>query len=166
FLLAGVLLGPFGLGLVEDVQAVEALAQVGVVLLLFTVGLELSLSSLRRLGKAVWIAGPIQFAVVTVLASGLAVSRGYPLAQSIFFGFLVVTCSTVVILQLLLERRELDSPHGRFLVGINVFGDLMVVPMMLLTLPLSKGFGGGGLGALVALGKTVAAGVLIFLAAR
>ena len=166
FLLAGVLLGPFGLGLVEDVAAVEALAKVGVVLLLFTVGLELSLSSLRRLGSAVWVAGPIQFAVVTALATGLAVSRGYPLRQSVFFGFLVVTCSTVVILQLLLERRELDSPHGRFLIGINVFGDLMVVPMMLLIVPLSSGASGGALGALLALGKTALAGLLIFLAAR
>src|SRR6266849_6610097 len=102
YLLAGVLLGPYGLGLVEDVRTVEALAKVGVVLLLFTVGLELPLSSLRRLGSAVWISGPIQFTVVTALATALAVSRGYPIRQSVFFGFLVVTCSTVVILQLLL----------------------------------------------------------------
>jgi CPA2 family monovalent cation:H+ antiporter-2 len=165
YLLAGVILGPHGLGFVEDIGTVEALAQVGVVLLLFTVGLELPLSSLRRLGSAVWIAGPIQFCGVIALAAGLTAARGYPIRQSVFFGFLVVTCSTVIILQLLVERRELDSPHGRFLVGINVFGDLMVVPMILLIGPLA-GRGGGAAGAVFALGKAAAAAVLVFFAAR
>jgi K+:H+ antiporter len=165
YLLAGVILGPHGLGFVKDVGTVEALAQVGVVLLLFTVGLELPLSSLRRLGSAVWIAGPIQFCGVIALAAGLTAARGYPIRQSVFFGFLVVTCSTVIILQLLVERREIDSPHGRFLVGINVFGDLMVVPMILLIGPLA-GRGGGAAGAVLALGKAAAAAVLVFFAAR
>ncbi|HKF41948.1 MAG TPA: cation:proton antiporter [Thermoanaerobaculia bacterium] len=165
FLLAGVLLGPHGLGFVEDVGTVESLAQVGVVLLLFTVGLELPLSSLRQLGPAVWIAGPIQYCGVVALAAALTALRGYPLNQSLFFGFLVVTCSTVVLLQLLSEKRELDSPHGRLLVGINVFGDLMVVPMILLVAPLA-GRGGGPLGAALALLKAAAAAALVFVAAR
>ena len=166
YLLAGVLLGPHGLGFVQDVGTVEALAQVGVVLLLFTIGLELPLSSLRRLGSAVWIAGPIQFCGVTALAAAVAALRGYPLNQSLFFGFLVVTCSTVIILQLLVERRELDSPHGRFLVGINVFGDLMVVPMMLLIGPLAARHGIPVLETVLAVGKAAVAVVLVFLAAR
>src|SRR6266536_115882 len=165
YLLAGVLLGPHGLGFVKDVGTVESLAQVGVVLLLFTIGLELPLSSLRRLGSAVWIAGPIQFCGVTALAAAVAALRGYPLNQSLFFGFLVVTCSTVIILQLLVERRELDSPHGRFLLGINVFGDLMVVPMILLVGPLS-GAGGGIPQALFALAKAAGGVAVIFFAAR
>jgi CPA2 family monovalent cation:H+ antiporter-2 len=164
YLLAGVLLGPHGLGFVRDVDTVEALAQVGVVLLLFTVGLEIPLSSLRRLGAAVWVAGPIQFCGVAALAAVLAMARGYPVNQSVFFGFLVVTCSTVVILQLLVERRELDSPHGKFLVGINLFGDLMVAPMILLVGPLSGGRGGAE--AVLALAKGAVAVVLIFFAAR
>jgi CPA2 family monovalent cation:H+ antiporter-2 len=166
YLLAGVLLGPHGLGFVQDVDTVEALAQVGVVLLLFTVGLELPLSSLRRLGSAVWIAGPIQFCGVTALAAALPILRGYSWNQSLFFGFLVVTCSTVIILQLLVEHREVDSPHGRFLVGINVFGDLMVVPMMLLIGPLAARHGVPVLETVLAVGKAAAAVVLVFLAAR
>jgi len=166
YLLAGVLLGPHGLAFVRDVGTVEALAQVGVVLLLFTVGLELPLSSLRRLGSAVWIAGPIQFCGVTALAAALPILRGYSWNQSLFFGFLVVTCSTVIILQLLVEHRELDSPHGRFLVGINVFGDLMVVPMMLLIGPLAARHGIPVLEAVLAVGKAAAAVVLVFFAAR
>ena len=137
FLGAGVLLGPYGLGLVSDVAIVETLAEIGVVLLLFTVGLDLSLSTLRRLGRIVWIAGPLQFAGVIALAVGLARLRGDSLAKGILFGFLVATCSTVILLKLLMDRGEIDSPHGRFLVGINVFGDLTVVPMMLLVGPLS-----------------------------
>lgn len=166
YLLAGVALGPHGLGFVKDVDTVEALAQVGVVLLLFTVGLEIPLSSLRRLGTAVWVAGPIQFCGVVGLAAALATARGYPVNQSVFFGFLVVTCSTVVILQLLVERRELDSPHGKFLVGINLFGDLMVAPMILLIGPLSGGRGGGVPEAVLALAKGAVAVVLVFFAAR
>jgi CPA2 family monovalent cation:H+ antiporter-2 len=166
YLLAGVVLGPHGLGFVEDVGTVEALAQVGVVLLLFTVGLELPLSSLRRLGSAVWIAGPIQFCGVIALAATVAMLRGYPWNQSIFFGFLVVTCSTVIILQLLVERRELDSPHGKFLVGINVFEDLMVVAMMLLIAPLSGQRGLTAAQTLLSLGKAAGAVVLVFFAAR
>ncbi len=166
YLLAGVLLGPHGLAFVKDVDTVEALAQVGVVLLLFTVGLELPLSTLRRLGSAVWIAGPIQFCGVVLLAALLTSARGYPFPQAVFFGFLVVTCSTVVLLQLLVEHREIDSPHGRFLVGINVFGDLMVVPMMLLIGPLAGQSGGGVAGTLLALGKAAAAAVLVFFGAR
>ena len=165
YLLAGIALGPHGLGFVEDVATVEALAQVGVVLLLFTVGLEIPLSSLKRLGSAVWIAGPIQFCGVVALAAILTGARGYSVRQSLFFGFLVVTCSTVVILQLLSERREIDSPHGRFLIGINVFGDLMVVPMMLL-IGVLAGQGGGALSAALALGKAAAAVLFVFFAAR
>ncbi len=165
YLLAGVLLGPHGLGFVKDVDTVEALAQVGVVLLLFTVGLEIPLSSLRRLGSAVWVAGPIQFCGVVAIAATLARALGYPVNQSVFFGFLVVTCSTVVLLQLLVERREIDSPHGKFLVGINLFGDLMVAPMIVLIGPLSGGRGGVP-EALLALAKGAGAVVFVFFAAR
>ncbi len=166
YLLAGVLLGPHGLAFVKDVHLVEGLAEVGVVLLLFTVGLELPLSSLRRLGPAAWIAGPIQFFGVVALASALPLLRGYPARQSIFIGFLVVTCSTVIILQLLVERRELDSPHGRFLIGVNIFGDLMVVPMMLLIGPLSGGGRAGLPQTGLAMAKAAAAVALVFFAAR
>ena len=76
FLAAGILLGPYGLGLVKDVSAVETLAEVGVVLLLFTVGLDLSLSSLRRLRRIVWIGGPVQFFGVVAIAAGLGALAG------------------------------------------------------------------------------------------
>ncbi len=166
FLAAGVLVGPYGLGLVADVRVVETLAEVGVVLLLFTVGLDLSLSSVRRLGRIVAIAGPVQFFGVIAVAALLTRWRGDSPARGILFGFLVVTCTTVILLKLLMDRGETDSPHGRFLVGINVFGDLMVVPMMLLVAPLSSR-GHVDTGALaLALAKAAVTVALIAFAAR
>lgn len=167
FLLAGVLLGPYGLAIVPDVGIVESLAEVGVVLLLFTVGLELSFSSLRGMGPVVWVAGPIQLFGVIGLAAGVAVLRGETLSRGILFGFLVATCSTVILLKLLVDRGEVDSLHGRFLVGINVFGDLAVVPMMLLIRPLA-GRGAADAGTLaLALGKAaVTVSITIFVSRR
>ncbi|HEY7113305.1 MAG TPA: cation:proton antiporter [Thermoanaerobaculia bacterium] len=167
FLLAGILLGPYGLGIVQDVGIVESLAEVGVVLLLFTVGLELSFASLRGMGAVVWLAGPIQLFGVIGLAAGVAILRGEPLARGILFGFLVATCSTVILLKLLVERGEVDSLHGRFLIGINVFGDLAVVPMMLLIRPLA-GRGPGDPAALaLALGKAaVTVAITVFVSRR
>jgi CPA2 family monovalent cation:H+ antiporter-2 len=166
FLAAGALLGPFGLGLVADVDVVETLAELGVVLLLFTVGLELSLGNLRRLGKIVWVAGPIQVVGTIALVTGLALAGGYPLAKGLFFGFLVALSSTAIVLKLLFDRRELDSPHGKFLLGILILQDLAVLPM-LLSLEFLAGRGGAGvMPVLVAAAKTVVVATALVLAAR
>lgn len=167
FLLAGALLGPFGLGLAQDVQSISSLAEVGVVLLLFTVGLELELPNLKRLGRIVWVAGPIQVLGTTALAAAVGWMAGYPLNRTVFFGFLVALSSTAILLTLLVERREMDSPHGRLIVGILIFQDLAVVPMMLAVPALAgQGAGGGLPAALVAIGKTAATALLLVVAAR
>jgi monovalent cation:H+ antiporter-2, CPA2 family len=165
FLVAGALLGPYGLGLLSDVHVVEILAEVGVVLLLFTVGLELSLGNLKRLGKLVWIAGPIQVVGTIALVLGVAAAAGYPFSRGLLFGYMVALSSTAIVLRLLLDRRELDSPHGRSLIGILIFQDLAVVPM-LLSIPLvARGGSGGLVPVLLQTGKTVlAAGVLLVVA--
>ncbi len=166
FLLSGAILGPFGLGLVRDVHVVEILAEIGVVLLLFTVGLELSLGNLRRLGKVVWVAGPIQVAASIALVYAVAAMGGYPAPRSLFYGYLVALSSTAIVLKLLMDRRELDSPHAKILVGILIFQDLAVVPM-LLSLPYLAGAGSSGLvPALAAAGKTILTAAALFFAAR
>src|SRR5262245_18290804 len=166
FLLSGALLGPFGLGLVRDVHVVEVLAEIGVVLLLFTVGLELSLGNLRRLGKVVWIAGPIQVAASIALVYAVAAFAGYPAAPCPFYGYRVGRAANAIVLKLLMARRELDGPHAKVLVGILIFHDLAVVPM-LLSLPYLAGAGSTGLvPSLVAAGKTIASAAALFLAAR
>jgi CPA2 family monovalent cation:H+ antiporter-2 len=166
FLLAGVLLGPFGVGLQSDVAAVNTLADVGVVLLLFTVGLELELSNLKRLGKIVWVAGPIQVLGTIALVAATGSLAGYDLRRSVFFGFLVALSSTAIVLTLLVDRREMDSPHGRLLLGILIFQDLAVVPMILAVPALAGGASGGLPAALAAVGKTAATAVLLAVGAR
>jgi CPA2 family monovalent cation:H+ antiporter-2 len=166
FLLAGALLGPFGLGLEGDIGAVNSLAELGVVLLLFTVGLELELPNLKRLGRIVWVAGPIQVLGTVALVAALGRLAGEDWRLAVFFGFLVALSSTAIALTLLIERREIDAPHGRLLVGILIFQDLAIVPMMLAVPALAGGSGQGLPAALSALGKTAAIGVLLFLAAR
>ena len=166
FLLAGVILGPFGLGLVRNLEVVEALADLGVVLLLFTVGLELSLGNLRRLGKIVWIAGPIQVAVTIALVYIVAAAGGYPGSRGLFFGYLVALSSTAIVLKLLMDRREMDSAQGKALVGILIFQDLAVVPM-LLSLPFLVGGATRGLvPVLLGVAKTAATAAALLLAAR
>ncbi len=166
FLLAGALLGPFGLALVEDVHVVETLAELGVVLLLFTVGLELSLGNLRRLQRIVWIAGPIQVLGTIAIVFPVASALSLPPARSLFFGYLVALSSTAIVLKLLADRRELDSPHGRFLIGILILQDLAVVPMLLSLEFLAAREGAGLFALLLAVGKTALTAIGLVVAAR
>ena len=166
FLLAGMLIGPYGLGLETDVAAVGTLAEAGVVLLLFTVGLELELPNLKRLGRIVWVAGPIQVLGTIALVAATGSLAGYDLRRSAYFGCLVALSSTAILLTLLADRREMDSPHGRILLGILIFQDLAVVPMMLAIPALAGGAGGSLPAALAAIGKTAAIGVLLAVGAR
>lgn len=130
-LLAGVLMGPNGLAIIVSTHDVELLAEVGVVLLLFTIGLELSLDRLRRIWRLVAFGGGVQV-VLTVLATvGVALGLGRDLNESILYGFLVALSSTAIVLRALSERDEMDAPHGRMILGVLIFQDLSVVPMML-----------------------------------
>jgi CPA2 family monovalent cation:H+ antiporter-2 len=167
FLLAGALVGPYGLGLAADPEAIATLAEAGVVLLLFTVGLELELPNLKRLGRIVWGAGSIQVLSTVGLVAAVGLLRGYDLRRSLFFGCLVALSSTAILLTLLADRRELDSLHGKLLVGILIFQDLAVVPMMLAVPALAGGPAVLGIpGAFVALGKTAVTAVFLVVAAR
>ena len=166
FIVAGALLGPYGLGLVREVRVVEGLAELGVVLLLFTVGLELSIGSLRRLGKIVWISGPIQVAGTIALVVGVSYAAGETLPRGLFFGYLVALSSTAIVLKLLVDRREVDSPHGRFLVGVLLLQDLAVVPMLISLNALSGRGGSGALSAFGALATTAVTAAALFGAAR
>ncbi len=131
FILAGALAGPTALSLVDDTHQVEVLAEIGIVLLLFGIGLELSLGHLRRLWKAILLAGSIQVTATVACSAALAVWFGLPTGTAVFLGCIVAISSTAVVLRGLSSRGELDSPHGRLAVGILVFQDLCVVPMLL-----------------------------------
>ncbi len=130
-LAAGALVGPFGLGLARSVHAIEVLAEVGVVLLLFSIGLEFSLARLRDIFRQVALGGVIQVGLTTAVTAGVAIAAGQTVGRGIFYGFVFALSSTAIVLRALTERRELDAPHGRFIVGTLIFQDLCVVPMVL-----------------------------------
>src|SRR2546428_160073 len=166
FIVAGVLLGPNALGLVSDAHQVESLAEVGVILLLFTIGIECSLSRLREMGRQVVAGGGSQVALTVVLASPLAVALRADWRVAVLLGFLVALSSTAIVLKGLTDKGEIDAPHGRLATGVLIFQDLCVVPMMLV-LPFLAGRSGGGAGALfLALGKAVLVVISVLVLAR
>jgi CPA2 family monovalent cation:H+ antiporter-2 len=127
-IVTGILIGPGGLGLIRDPKLVHTLADFGVVLLLFTVGLEFSLTALLRVGRGAVLAGALQVALtVTLVAAGLIAAGLHP-ARALFFGALLALSSTALVLKLLSDRLELSAPHGRLVTGVLVFQDLMVIP--------------------------------------
>ncbi|QLA17652.1 monovalent cation:proton antiporter family protein [Desulfolutivibrio sulfoxidireducens] len=132
FLLTGVLAGPHGLGLVDSVHEVEMVAEIGVILLLFTIGLELSISELIKLRKPVFIGGAAQVLLTILVFAGAGAWLGLTPGQAVFAGFLTALSSTAIVLKLLQERAEVESPHGRIILSILIFQDLIIVPMMLL----------------------------------
>lgn len=131
FLVAGVVLGPHGLSLVRDTGQVEVLAEVGVILLLFTLGLEFSLTTLGQLKRQALLGGGLQIGLTVLLVGVVAAAAGEPWRRALFLGCLFALSSTVIVMKLLSERGEVDSPHGRAALGILLLQDLLVVPMML-----------------------------------
>ena len=132
FMITGVVIGPYGLGLIRDVHAIEALAEIGVVLLLFTIGLEFSLRRIMGMRRLVLAGGGMQVALTALPTAWLAYFWGRPANQAVFFGFLFALSSTAIVLKSYVERAEVDAPHGRAGVGILLFQDLSIVVMMLL----------------------------------
>lgn len=140
FLVAGIIIGPYGIGLVHDVHSVEMLAEVGVILLLFTIGIELSMSRLLRMKKAVLGGGSIQVLLTIAMTAGIAYPVIGDVKEATFIGFLVALSSTAIVLKMLAEKGETDTPHGRMMTGILIFQDLCIVPLMLL-IPVLSGEG-------------------------
>ncbi|HUJ17472.1 MAG TPA: cation:proton antiporter [Nitrospirota bacterium] len=169
FLITGVLIGPYGSAIITETRMVERLADIGVVLLLFTVGLEFSIEDIMRSGRQLLIGGGTQVLLTIGAVAAIAMGFGYPPAQALFFGFLASLSSTAIVLKMYSDRAELDSAHGRLATGILLFQDIAVVPMMLL-LPVLGEAGAGGsvttLSVLVSLGKAVLGLVGVYVAAR
>ncbi|MGC4063212.1 MAG: cation:proton antiporter [Polyangiaceae bacterium] len=141
-LAAGALMGPYGFGLIHRVHSIETLAEIGVVLLLFTIGLEFSLARLRHIFRSVALGGALQVTLTIAVVAAVARLAGAPTAKSVFYGFVFALSSTAIVLRALSDRRELDAPQGRFIVGTLIFQDLCVVPMVL-TVPLLAKSGSG-----------------------
>ena len=133
FLITGILCGPHGLGLISAVEEVKILAEIGIVVLLFTVGLELSIKKVLEYKRYFFIGGPIQVFLTTLTGLFVAQVLGRPFGESVFLGFLLSLSSTAIVLRLLQERAETNTPQGRIILGMLIFQDIIVVPMMLIT---------------------------------
>ncbi|HWP84523.1 MAG TPA: cation:proton antiporter [Terriglobia bacterium] len=132
YLVTGALAGPYGFGWVTRTEDVEVLAEVGVALLLFTIGIEFSLAQLATLRKTLLLGGGLQVLVTMAVVVVVGVLSGLRGAQAAFLGMLVALSSTAIVLKLLSERGEIDSPHGQIALAILIFQDLCVVPMTML----------------------------------
>ncbi|WP_341990973.1 YbaL family putative K(+) efflux transporter [Azorhizobium sp. AG788] len=146
YLMAGVLAGPFTPGFTADPELALELAEIGVILLMFGVGLHFSLADLLSV-KAIAIPGAItQIAVATLLGMGLAHFMGWGLGGGIVFGLALSVASTVVLLRALQERRLLDSDQGRIAVGWLIVEDLAMVLALVLLPAMSEALGGKAVG--------------------
>jgi CPA2 family monovalent cation:H+ antiporter-2 len=166
FMLTGVVIGPYGLGLIKDALAVEALAEIGVVLLLFTIGLEFSLRRMMEMKRLVLWGGGLQVLLTILAVAGLVRLLGGATSQAAFFGFLIALSSTAIVLKTYMDRLEIDTPHGKAGVGILLFQDLCIVPMMLLVPVLSGKEGSSFTNIAIKLGTALAVIGGIILAAR
>ncbi len=132
FLLTGVATGPHGLGLIGSPESVAEVSELGVVLLLFTIGLELSISRLLALWRELFQGGGLQVLLTLAAVAAIAPALGLELRQGIFYGALVALSSTAILLKAYMDRGEIDAPHGRVAMALLLFQDLCVVPFMLL----------------------------------
>lgn len=141
-LITGILAGPNGLHLIHDVHEVELLAEIGVILLLFTIGLEFSLGHLAKIARSVLIGGGLEVGFTVLLCLLAFGVLQVPWKSSLFFGFLVSLSSTAIVLKLLQERSQMESREGKLSLAVLIFQDIAVVPMMLMV-PILAGIKAG-----------------------
>jgi len=123
---AGVVAGPSGLGLIKTPEEVDTLAEIGIVLLLFTVGLDFSLAAMRQIWKPIMISGTLQMIGTGALVAIVLVLAGVPARLAIFVGLFVALSSTAIVLKGLAEHNQVSAPHGRLMVGILLLQDLAI----------------------------------------
>ncbi len=133
FILTGIIIGPYGLSLIKAVHEVEILAEIGVILLLFVIGMELSIKQLKSMRKTVFFGGFLQVGLTVAVTFLIYLLLGFKWNGAVFVGFLFSLSSTAIVLKVLQDRNEMTAPHGRNALGILIFQDIIVVPMMLVT---------------------------------
>ena len=164
YLLVGLLIGPHALSLLKNVKAANTLAEFGVVFLMFSIGLEFSLARLYAMRKTVFGFGMSQVLVTMAAVSALAMLAGLSWQAGLAFGGAVAMSSTAVLSKLLVERRELQAPHGREVMGVLLAQDLIVVPLLIVIPALGQPAADMAVEVGVALLKaTLVLGVVLFL---
>lgn len=166
FLLTGIIIGPYGFSLIDAVEQVEILSEVGVILLLFVIGMELSIKQLVSIKKTVFIGGFLQVGITVSVAAIVYNFLGNSWSESVFVGFLFSLSSTAIVLKTLQDRKELSAPHGRNALAILIFQDIIVVPMMLITPMMSGESGDIGMSILMLLFKSGIVLAITYISAR
>ncbi|MDD1694060.1 MAG: cation:proton antiporter [Methanoregula sp.] len=167
FLIIGILAGPYALSIVTDQTTIETIGEIGVILLLFTIGLEFSFKTLLESWRVVIIGGCLQV-VTTIIAASTVMYflRGLQFSEAVFFGFLVSLSSTAIVMKVLQERGNVETVPGRTLLGILIFQDLAIIPMILLT-PFLIGSGGISYDSIPAqIAKVIGIFVILIVSAR
>ncbi len=157
FLLTGVVIGPQGLGLLSDVGRIYQMAEIGVVLLMLTIGLEFSIDHLKGLRRIAIFGGGLQLLLSIGIGILFAMIKGWTVYSGFFLGSVIALSSTAIVLKYLIDRGELDTTYGRIAIGILLFQDFAVVPLMVLT----TGFGQPGEGMVQQLGLALFKTVLL-----
>ena len=132
FLITGIIIGPFGLRLIDDTAGIQFLAEIGVAFLLFTIGIEIQLSRFLKHLSEILLTGGLQLLCTFIVGVCIGLAMQMSVSQSIFIGFILAHSSSALVLKILKDRSDEDAPQGRISIGVILFQDVMVVPMMLL----------------------------------
>lgn len=133
YLFTGIIAGPFLLGIISSIHQIELIAEIGVVLLMFTIGLEFSINHLFKIRKIVFVGGFMQLILTAGVTMLIAKLYDMTWTGAVFVGFLTALSSTAVVLKLMQERSEITSNYGRTVVGILIFQDIILIPLLLFT---------------------------------
>jgi CPA2 family monovalent cation:H+ antiporter-2 len=165
FLVTGMLIGPHAFGLVEDPARVSGIAELGVALILFFVGLEFPLARLKTMGRSALVGGSLQMAFAVGATAAALLAFGVPAREAVFAGLLVSVSSTAVVLPVLAARDELGGPAGKQFLGVALFQDLAVIPLVLLLPALAmQGSGAPGLAPVLTRVGVAAVGTVLLVA--
>lgn len=166
FLVAGIVIGPHALGLVRDLGSVNALADMGIVLLLFAIGLELSLDRVMRLGRVLLQGGSLQVGGTIAAVATVAMALGAGVPRALVYGALAAMSSTAILLKVYADRGALDSPDARIVIPISLFQDLCIIPFVLLVGLAGGSVAGGAWQAALRIGVSVAVLAALVLGGR
>lgn len=157
YVLAGILLGPY-LGVITDLNSIKSLSEIGIAFLLFIVGLEIDIKKLKDVGHVATVGGMLQMVIVFALAFAVTILIGMKSTEALYFGLIIAFSSTMVVVKLLSDKREVDTLHGRIIIGILLLQDIIAILVM--------SFLGQSSGILISLIKGVAVFAVAFAAGK
>lgn len=166
FLLTGIIIGPYGFSLINAVEQVEILSEIGVILLLFVIGMELSIKQLISIKRTVFIGGFLQVGITVLIAGLVYYFLGNSWNESVFVGFLFSLSSTAIVLKTLQDRQQITAPFARNALAILIFQDIIVVPMMLVTPMIAGESANIGISILTLILKSAVVLAITFISAR